>query len=393
MSLGSLFRTIGQMLTALPLEIVAALWRLIVLLLLLLLLLIRLIRKLIKRICNKHPEQPRPKHCCEVPPHIKRKPDPCLYSQFYLIAQGFSVTWNNPDIWLTLPDGTPVDSSALEPSTKYLVNARIHNASFDPSLGTEVRCLYRPYSFNSPDRVPVEVLPDGTERIVVLHIAPWGSEVAVFRWTTPPDPNHHWCLQVECRHPDDKNPNNNLGQENTDVLGGSAGARVTTNAQLFNPTDRTMRARVVVDQYAIPNGEVRLKLDTRIRHLRRKRPLESVRNLMLTVDGQGKLRSYGSSGPVMTSYVYRGFQQLRRGNQRGAMPLDPVWQATVNGQAVDPAGHVEIELAPHDSLDVPISFTIPAAIPLSVQPQQFNVVATSDRGRLLGGLTIRVEVT
>lgn len=392
MGLGNLFRAIGQTLAALPLEIGAALWRLIVMLLLLLLLLIRFIKKLIKRICNKHPEHPPRKHCCEVPPHIKRKPDPCLYSQFYLMAQGLSVTWDNPDIWITLPDGTPVDSHALQPSTNYLVHVRIHDASFDPSLGTEVRCFYRPYSFNSPDRVPIEVLPDGTERVVVLHIAPWQSEVAVFHWTTPPDPNQHWCLQAECRHPDDKNPNNNLGQENTDVLGGTSGSQVTTGARLFNPTNRTMRARVTIDQYAIINGEVRLQLDTRVRHLRRKRPLETVRNLMLTVDGQGKLRSYASSGPVMTSYVYRGFEQLRRGNQRGVMPLDPAWQATVNGQPVDPAGHVEIELAPRASVDVPISFTVPVVIPLLAQPQQFNIVATSDRGRLLGGLTIRVEV-
>jgi len=90
--------------------------------------------------------------------------------------------------------------------------------------------------------------------------------------------------------------------------------------------------------------------------------------------------------------VYRGFEQLRRGNQRGVMPLDPAWQATVNGQPVDPAGHVEIELAPRASVDVPISFTVPVVIPLVAQPQQFNIVATSDRGRLLGGLTIRVEV-
>jgi hypothetical protein len=393
MGVGNLLRTIGQALAALPLEIATALWRLIVMLLLLLLLLLRFIKKLLKRLHDKHPEHPPPKHCCEVPPHIKRKPDPCLYSQFYLLAQGLSVTWDNPDISLTLPDGTPVESHALEPSTNYLLHARIHDASFDPSLGTQVRCLYRPYSFNSPERVPVELLPDGTERVVVLHIPPWQSEVAVFRWTTPPNPNQHWCLQVECRHPDDKNPNNNLGQENTQVLGGTSGSQVTTGARLFNPTDRAMRARLTVDQYAVPAGEVSLKLDTRIRHLRHRRPLEGVRNLMLTVDGQGKLTSYAASGPVITSYVYRGFQQLRRGNERGAQPLDPAWQGTVNGQVVDPAGHVEIELAPGASVDVPISFTIPVVIPLQpLRAQRFNVVATTDRGRLLGGLTIRVEV-
>ena len=393
MNFGGLLRTIGKALAAFPLEIATALWRLIVMLLVALLLLLRFIKKLLKRLHHKDPKHPPPKHCCEVPPHIRRKPDPCLYSQFYLMAQGLSVTWDNPDIWLTLPDGTPVDSAALQPSTKYLVNARIYDASFDPALGTEVRCLYRPYSFNSPDRVPIERLPDGSERIVVLHIPRWQSQVAVFRWTTPPDTNAHWCLQVECRHPDDKNPNNNLGQENTQVLGGSSGARVATGARLFNPARRAMRARLTVDQYAIPAGELSLKLETRVRHLRRRRPFDSVRNLMINVDPQGKLRKYADSGPAITSYVYRGFKQLRRGNERGAQPLDPAWQATVNGQVVDPAGFVEIELPPGGSVDVPLAFTIPAAIPLQTQPTRFNVIATSDRGKLLGGLTIRVEVT
>ena len=393
MRLQTLLRMVGRMLAALPLEVAAALWRLIVMLILLLLLIIRMFAEFLEWACKKGPERPPPKHCCEVPPHIARKPDPCLYSQFYLMAQGLSVTWDNPDIWITLPDGTPVESHALQPATKYLVHARIHNASFDPALGTAVRCLYRPYSFNSPDRVPIEVLPDGTERVVVLHIPPWQSEVAVFRWTTPPTPNQHWCLQAECSHPADKNPNNNLGQENTQVLGGTSGSPLHTGARLFNPTDRTMRAHVTVDQYAVPAEEVTLKLDTRIRHLRHKRPLDNVRNLMVVVDGQGKLRSYSASGPVMTSYVYRGFGQLRRGNQRGAQPLDPNWQVTVNGQIVDPAGHVVVELAPRASVDLPVSVTVPPVIPLQATQQGLNVIATSDRGKLLGGLTIRLEVT
>jgi hypothetical protein len=386
------FRTFLQALATFPSEIVAALWRLIVMLLIALLMFLRFVKKLIKRICYKHPEHPRPKHCCEVPPHVKRKPDPCLYSQFYLMAQGYSVTWDNPDIWITLPDGTPVPSHTLQPSTKYLVHARIHNASFDAALGTSVRCLYRPYSFNSPDRVPIETLPDGSERVIVLHIPRWQSEIAVFRWTTPPTPNAHWCLQVECRHPDDKNPNNNLGQENTQVLGGTSGAKLTTNARLFNPTKQALRARLAIDRYAVPAGEVSLKLDTRIRYLRRRRPLDGLRNWMLNVSPQGKLRGYGRSGPVMTSYAYRGFQDLRRGNARGVEPIDPAWLPTLNGQAVAPDGFVELELPAGGSVDIPITLTIPPVITLLAQQHRFNVIATSDRGRLLGGLTLQVEV-
>lgn len=393
MGLGNVLRLLAQMLTALPVEIAAAIWRLVLILVLLLMMLLRFLKEIGEKVLgDKQPERPPPNHCCEVPPHIKRKPDPCLYSQFYLMAQGLSVTWDNPDISITLPDGTPVPSHELQPATKYLVHARIHDASFDPALATEVRCFYRPWSFNSPDRVPIELLADGTERVVVLHIPPWQSQVAVFHWTTPPEANRHWCLQVECRHPDDKNPNNNLGQENTQVLGGAPGSQLSTRAMLVNPTDRRIRARISIDQYVIPDGKITVKLDTRIRYLQRKGPLDSVRNLMLTRDGAGKLRTYGTSGPRMTSYVYRGFGQLRSGNHRGVQPLDPAWRATANGEAVEPAGFVVVDLAPKGSVDVPLSLTIPAdATPRS--RKSFNVIATSDRGKLLGGVTLHAEVT
>lgn len=392
MSMGDLLRLMAQMLTALPVEVAAALWRLILVLLLLLLMLLRFLRELGEKIWgDKKPESPRPNHCCEVPPNIKRKPDPCLYSQFYLIAQGFSVTWDNPDIWLTLPNGTPVDSGQLQPATKYLVHARIHDASFDPALATEVRCLYRPWSFNSPDRVPIETNADGTERVIVLHIPPWHSEEAVFHWTTPNEANKHWCLQVECRHPDDKNPNNNLGQENTQVLGGTQAALVSTQAELVNLTGQHVRARLSMDQYVVPERRITLKLDTLTRHLVRKRPFEAIRRLQLTRDGNGKLATYGNAGPVMISYAYRGFEQLRPQNDRGTVPLDPAWNATVNGTAVHPGRNIEVDLAPGTVVDVPITLTVPAAA-ASGSKHRFNVTATTERGKLLGGLTIRVEV-
>ncbi len=68
MGIGNLLRMITRMLAQLPLEIAAALWRLIVMLLLLLLLLLRLIAEFIEWVRDKEPERPPPKHCCEVPP-------------------------------------------------------------------------------------------------------------------------------------------------------------------------------------------------------------------------------------------------------------------------------------------------------------------------------------
>src|SRR6184192_1603590 len=90
-------------------------------------------------------ERPRSR-CTKVPEPIKRKPDPCLYSQPYLRSLGLAVQWNNPDIWLTDHSGALVDPTQLQRDTDYVVNVRIWNASFDPALATEVRCEYRFHS-------------------------------------------------------------------------------------------------------------------------------------------------------------------------------------------------------------------------------------------------------
>ena len=381
------------LLVGLPKEVAAGLWRMLLILLLALLLLLRLLWGLFGRLFgrDKREEPVDPNRCCEVPVHVKRKPDPCLYSQPYLMAQGLSVTWDNPDIWLTLPDGTPVSSSALQPGTAYVVHARILDASFDPAIATEVRCFYRPWSFNSPDRTPIEFNPNGTEKVVVLHIPPWSSEVAEFNWTTPNIPNRHWCLQVECRHADDKNPNNNLGQENTQVLAGTAGQAMAAHAVLHNPTARQLRAALHVDHYSIPDRQVELTLATRTRYLRKAGPFDGVHQLMLTRDSvSGKLANQAHRGPSFNTYAYRGFDQLIPDNGRGHQPLDPTWQVTINGEVIS-HGHIpEIGLAPDQTINIPISLTIPAEPPGTRVP--LNVVAVSDRGKLLGGVTMIVEV-
>jgi hypothetical protein len=51
-----------------------------------------------------------------VPSTIYKRPDPLIYSQYFFMARGFAVTWDNPDISLTelpAPDGTmtPVPST------------------------------------------------------------------------------------------------------------------------------------------------------------------------------------------------------------------------------------------------------------------------------------------
>src|SRR6058998_834464 len=43
-----------------------------------------------------------PAPCRSIPRHVYRRPDPMIYCQKYLLGQGLSVTWDNPDIQLEL---------------------------------------------------------------------------------------------------------------------------------------------------------------------------------------------------------------------------------------------------------------------------------------------------
>ena len=53
-----------------------------------------------------------PVDCLFIPPKIYRRPDPLIYDQYYLMAQGLAVTWDNPDIQLYDKIGNPVSSIA-----------------------------------------------------------------------------------------------------------------------------------------------------------------------------------------------------------------------------------------------------------------------------------------
>jgi len=391
MNLQNFLRMLVRVLVALPQEIAVALWRLVIIFLLLLLLLLRALLELIKRLVGKRCEKRNEREKCgEIPPNVKRKPDPCLYDQFYLLSLGYAVTWDNPDIWITLPDGTPVNSYDLLADTDYLVNAQIHDASFDPALATEVRCLYRPWSFNSPDRVPVELNPDGTERIVILHIPPWSQEIAQFHWHTPKTLGH-FCLQVECYHPDDKNPNNNLGQENTQVVGGNAGQMIHAEALLFNRVETARRIRIEADQYRIPEGKIELKLATRTLPLRNKAPFDAIYNLLLRRDARGGIKTQNGYAPVWISYAYRGWEQLREGNSRGKFPIRAPWQLKVNGEDVAEGQTAELTLEPKQQMKIPIDAQIPAATAVGTR-QSLNFTAYAENGKILGGVTLEVEV-
>lgn len=146
-----------------------------------------------------------------IPDDVYRRPDPCIYSQYYLMSQGFAVTWDNPDIWLQL-NGAPVPSASLQPDTSYDLVARVWNNSTEaPAIDLPVRFFSIDFGIGGPPNLIGTASVDLPVKGATGHPA-----YAKTGWKTPATPGHY-CLLVQLIWPDDANQLNNLGQENTDV--------------------------------------------------------------------------------------------------------------------------------------------------------------------------------
>lgn len=407
-----------------PQEILVALLRLLLLLvLLLLILLLKLwewIGWLLRTKTFKVEEVEHP--CGKVPEVLVRRPDPCIYSQSYLSAQGLPVTWDNPDIWMAraaTPAVIEPDSYHLDDDTNYLVSVRAHNASTDPAIGVKVRLVYRPWSFNSPELVPVEVDANGVEVTRSLDIPGVGSATTEFKWHTPalaPGQQAHYCLQAHVSHPLDVNPANNMGQENTQVFSSNPdfvhpGETAQFDIPVFNGGRVAQQMRFRTDRYRVdPNDEVELGLERRtftaslsfadrLGHL-----LPTVEPVESTgaapppgddVPGIARSRSRYSRAPVgavsfsspksrfrLHRTRYRGFDTLRDliHSRDYSLPA---------GMVVTAADVIDLEVG--GDLLAPFEITIPT----TAQPgEQFavNINAENDRGAVVGGVTVYFEV-
>lgn len=175
-----------------------------------------------------------------VPAEIYRRPDPLIYSQAYLMAQGVAVTWDNPDIHLER-DGTLVGSHELSAATRYEIVARVWNGSTEaPAINMPVRFSYLQFGIGT---VRHEL---GVGQVDDLPVkgAPGLPAVARFAWTTPAAAGHY-CLQVELLWDDDADPFNNTGQENTDVRAlNSPRARFVVPVRNDAPMRRVLRLEV-----------------------------------------------------------------------------------------------------------------------------------------------------
>jgi hypothetical protein len=208
-----------------------------------------IIRLLLRR-CGEKPSRGG-RDSQKVPSHIYRKPDPMIYDQRYLASLGLAVTWDNPDIHLERPGdpGVHVDSHALDPGTEYTVIARIWNGSkYASAPWMQVRFWYLDFGVGG-GRNPIA---DTRVDLPALG-APGCPAFASVRWTTPPQAGHY-CLQVELVWTDDENPDNNLGQHNTDVKALNS-PRAAFSFAVRNDAPRRRTLRLAADAYAIPSLE------------------------------------------------------------------------------------------------------------------------------------------
>ena len=187
----------------------------------------------------------RCKNEIDIPPEIRKRADPLLYSQEWLMSMGLSVTWDNPDIQLYRAN-VAVSSELLERNTEYEVRVRVWNNSYDaPAPGLPVYLTY--FGFGAG--------PSGT--LVGKTIIDLGAKgtsqcpaFASFVWKTPVHAGHY-CLQARLDWADDANPNNNMGQENTNV--GTLHSPALFEFRTKNNASVRRRFIYEVDDYRLPD--------------------------------------------------------------------------------------------------------------------------------------------
>jgi hypothetical protein len=185
-------------------------------------------------------------HCpgeVDLPSSIHKRADPLIYDQYYLMGMGLAVTWDNPDIEL-FENGIQIPSSDLKQNTEYEVRVRVWNNSYDaPAIGLPVHLSFLSFGVQTTStylgKTFIDLGAKGTSQCPAF---------ASFKWKTPEQ--GHYCLQAHLVWADDANPNNNLGQENTNV--GVLHSPALFTFRCKNIASTTQRFVFEVDDYQIP---------------------------------------------------------------------------------------------------------------------------------------------
>lgn len=162
--------------------------------------------------------------CVYIPGPIINRPDPCIYDQFLLMELQQPVTWDNPDVALFL-NGVEQYTYDLTTNTEYDVEVTVHNSSREkPAIGTNVDIRWIEFGAGAQIRHAISALS--------VNVPVWPNTVkAITKWRTPATPGHY-CIEVQLFHPDDGNPSNNLGWNNTQVK--AAQSEVKAPIRIFN---------------------------------------------------------------------------------------------------------------------------------------------------------------
>jgi hypothetical protein len=162
--------------------------------------------------------------CVYFPERIINRPDPCIYDQFLLMQFGLPVTWDNPDVAIFLK-GVKQYTYNLTVNTTYDIAITVHNSSSQkPADNTQVAVRWVEFGAGGLIRHPIDNL--------IANVPVWpGTDVVQTKWTTPPNPGHY-CIEVQLSHPNDANPANNLGWNNTLVF--AAHSQAQAPVRIFN---------------------------------------------------------------------------------------------------------------------------------------------------------------
>jgi hypothetical protein len=285
---------------------------------------------------------PREPECMPIPTSVYRRPDPLLYCQSYLMAQGLSVTWDNPDIHLERA-GVPVASSDLVAGTEYEIVARIWNGSNTaPAVNLPVRFSYLDFGIGTVN------VPIGWTKVdLPVNGAPGHPAIARHQWKTPTTAGHY-CIQVEPTWPDDANPANNLGQENTQVKPLNS-PRATFTFPVRNDGRHAQQLHLEHDGYTL--GAPQPCAD----------------------------QPPGETTTMSEAEIARHRRDAIARHGRGRSPLPDGWQV-----AIEPR---ELQLEPGAAQDVTVDVTAPDGFS---GRQPINVHAFDAR-HVLGGVTLYVD--
>ena len=270
-------------------------------------------------------------HCLPIPPDVYKRPDPLIYCQVYLMSLGLAVTWDNPDIQLYElgPVLKAISSNDLQADTEYEIHATIYNGSSEaPAINMPVEFSYLSFGIGTP------IHPIGTTK-VDLHVkgSPQHPATARMRWRTPRE-RGHYCIRAKLVWPDDANPNNNLGQENTNV--GLAHSPAFFDFSTYNGAGRRRTVRLTADAYTIPDPVDCEEL------ARRDRPYRDDRE-PLAADG---------SKEALEAARRSWCTAAARRHDPAAYPVPAGWAVNIVPdkftQAVDETTTVKVQVAPPD---------------------------------------------